>query len=71
MGKLVAKRYPTNLVAGLADHTYVECGTGSIDNMKDPFLRRHRPSIGSGWLLPPEVQRGQRARQGIPGGVRS
>ena len=28
MGELVAKRYPTNLAAGLADHTYVECGTG-------------------------------------------
>ena len=28
MGILVAKRYPTNLFFGLADHTYVECSTG-------------------------------------------
>src|SRR5215831_11686284 len=28
MGDLVAKRYPTRLFANLADHTYVECGTG-------------------------------------------
>lgn len=28
MGVLVAKRYPTNLVLGLADHTYVECTGG-------------------------------------------
>lgn len=28
MGILVAKRYPTNLFLKLADHTYVECGTG-------------------------------------------
>ena len=29
MGDLVAKRYPANLFANLADHTYVECGTGA------------------------------------------
>jgi hypothetical protein len=29
MGDLVAKRYPTKLFADLADHTYVECGTGA------------------------------------------
>lgn len=29
MGTLVAKRYPTGMVLGLADHTYVECGTGN------------------------------------------
>lgn len=28
MGVLVAKRYPTKLVLGLADHTYVECTEG-------------------------------------------
>ena len=28
MGILVAKRYPTNLLLGLADHTYVECSEG-------------------------------------------
>jgi hypothetical protein len=28
MGVLVARRYPTQLFADLADHTYVECGTG-------------------------------------------
>lgn len=28
MGTLVAYRYPTNLLARLADHTYVACGTG-------------------------------------------
>src|SRR5262245_20987312 len=28
MGVLIAKKYPTNLFAKLADHTYVECGTG-------------------------------------------
>jgi hypothetical protein len=28
MGTLVAKAYPTRLVFGLADHTYVECGNG-------------------------------------------
>jgi hypothetical protein len=28
MGVLIAKRYPTKLFADLADHTYVECGTG-------------------------------------------
>jgi hypothetical protein len=28
MGQLVAKCYPTRLFANLADHTYVECGTG-------------------------------------------
>jgi len=28
MGDLVAKRYPAKLFANLADHTYVECGTG-------------------------------------------
>lgn len=28
MGGLVVKRYPTKLVADLADHTYVECTTG-------------------------------------------
>jgi len=28
MGTLVVKRYPTNLFLKLADHTYVECGTG-------------------------------------------
>ena len=28
MGILVAKRYPTKLFLKLADHTYVECGTG-------------------------------------------
>jgi hypothetical protein len=28
MGILVAKRYPTKLALGAADHTYVECGTG-------------------------------------------
>jgi hypothetical protein len=28
MGTLVAKAYPTPLFAKLADHTYVECGTG-------------------------------------------
>lgn len=29
MGTFVAMRYPTNLFAGLADHTYVKCGTGA------------------------------------------
>ena len=29
MGQLVARRYSTKLFADLADHTYVECGTGS------------------------------------------
>lgn len=29
MGTLVAKTYPTQVLAGLADHTYVECGTGA------------------------------------------
>ena len=28
MGTLVAMRYPTKLIANLADHTYVMCGTG-------------------------------------------
>lgn len=28
MGTLIAKRYPTKLALGAADHTYVECGTG-------------------------------------------
>jgi hypothetical protein len=28
MGRLVARRYPTKVFATLADHTYVECGTG-------------------------------------------
>ena len=28
MGVLIAKRYPAKLFANLADHTYVECGTG-------------------------------------------
>ncbi len=28
MSELVARRYPTKLFANLADHTYVECGTG-------------------------------------------
>ena len=28
MGILIAKRYPTKLFLKLADHTYVECGTG-------------------------------------------
>jgi AraC-like DNA-binding protein len=28
MGQLVAKCYPTRLFANLADHTYVQCGTG-------------------------------------------
>lgn len=28
MGTLIVKRYPTNLFLKLADHTYVECGTG-------------------------------------------
>ena len=28
MGVLIAKRYPTKMFADLADHTYVECGTG-------------------------------------------
>jgi len=28
MGTLVVMRYPTSLFANLADHTYVECGTG-------------------------------------------
>jgi hypothetical protein len=28
MGTLVVMRYPTNLFANLADHTYVKCGTG-------------------------------------------
>jgi hypothetical protein len=28
VGNLVAKAYPTRLVFGLADHTYVECGNG-------------------------------------------
>lgn len=28
MGQLVARRYSTKLFANLADHTYVECGTG-------------------------------------------
>ena len=28
MGTLVVMRYPTKLVANLADHTYVKCGTG-------------------------------------------
>jgi hypothetical protein len=29
MGILVVKHYPTKMVANLADHTYVECGTGA------------------------------------------
>jgi len=29
MGTLVVMRYPTNLLAQLADHTYVKCGTGA------------------------------------------
>jgi hypothetical protein len=29
VGVLVAKAYPTRLALGLADHTYVECGTGA------------------------------------------
>jgi hypothetical protein len=29
MGVLIVKRYPTKLLADLADHTYVECGTGA------------------------------------------
>src|SRR5262245_5244182 len=29
MGELIAMRYPIPLVANLADHTYVECGTGA------------------------------------------
>lgn len=29
MGMLVARKYPTQLVLGAADHTYVECGTGA------------------------------------------
>lgn len=29
MGILIAKKYPTTLFAKLADHTYVECGTGA------------------------------------------
>lgn len=28
MGTLIAKAYPTELFAKLADHTYIECGTG-------------------------------------------
>ena len=28
MGILIAKHYPTKMVLKLADHTYVECGTG-------------------------------------------
>src|SRR6266849_9846986 len=28
MGQLVGRRYSTKLFANLADHTYVECGTG-------------------------------------------
>ena len=27
MGTLIAFRYPTNMLAQLADHTYVACGT--------------------------------------------
>ena len=30
MGTLVAMHYPTDLVDGLADHTYVKCGSGSV-----------------------------------------
>src|SRR5262245_36366314 len=30
MGELVARRYPTAMYANLADHTYVECGTGAV-----------------------------------------
>jgi hypothetical protein len=29
MGTLIAKKYPTKLALGAADHTYVECGTGA------------------------------------------
>ncbi len=29
MGVLIVKRYPTKMFADLADHTYVECGTGA------------------------------------------
>lgn len=29
MGVLVARKYPTKIALGLADHTYVECGTGA------------------------------------------
>lgn len=30
MGDLVVKKYPTKLFLDLADHTYVECGTGAV-----------------------------------------
>lgn len=30
MGALVAKKYPTELFLKLADHTYVECGSGAV-----------------------------------------
>lgn len=30
MGTLIGKAYPTQMFLGLADHTYVECGTGAI-----------------------------------------
>ena len=30
MGRLVIKAYPTKMAIGLADHTYVECGTGRV-----------------------------------------
>lgn len=30
MGSLIGKAYPTNMLFGLADHTYVECGTGVV-----------------------------------------
>lgn len=30
MGTLIALKYPTNLFGRLADHTYVECGSGAV-----------------------------------------
>ncbi len=30
MGTLVAKKYPAAIMLNLADHTYVECGTGAV-----------------------------------------
>ena len=30
MGTLIGKAYPTQMALGLADHTYVECGTGKV-----------------------------------------
>ncbi len=38
MGTLVVMRYPTNLVAQLADHTYVRLKPGDIVILADPSI---------------------------------